>query len=300
MANHILHPRAFTRAAFTLVELLVVLAIIAILVTITIGVAAAVAEGGRQRATEGVLRALDQTLDIYIDTTGANPPAVVTAPPNRIVGVLARDTPVVLPMVDGIVLPNANSALAPYDSVGVYLLAAEQLPEVQSIIAGLDQRLVRRVRTGTATNPEGGGGGAQSGQFAQIELELTSIVDAWGNPIRIVHPRFDGVIRGAGDFGLVNLLPLGDNPFIVVGEVPGNPTYSLPYRHIRRLAPSRKEWRGYTQAEIDENYLNRAGDSDGGICPTPRPYFYSAGPDGDPSTIEDNVYTTRPRFQDQN
>ena len=32
----------------------------------------------------------------------------------------------------------------------------------------------------------------------------------------------------------------------------------------------------------------QTADSDGGVCPGGQPYFYSAGPDGDPSTVEDN------------
>ena len=31
-------------------------------------------------------------------------------------------------------------------------------------------------------------------------------------------------------------------------------------------------------------------DSDGGITSGNRPYFYSAGPDGNPATLDDNVY----------
>ena len=64
------------RSAFTLVELLVVIGIIGVLVAIVIGVAASVAEGGRARATEGVLRALDQSLDIYVEQRGGIPSAL--------------------------------------------------------------------------------------------------------------------------------------------------------------------------------------------------------------------------------
>jgi hypothetical protein len=51
---------------------------------------------------------------------------------------------------------------------------------------------------------------------------------------------------------------------------------------------------GYYPAEIRRDPAQK--DADGGLT-TNRPYFYSAGPDGDPSTIEDNVYTVQPQIQ---
>jgi hypothetical protein len=40
------------------------------------------------------------------------------------------------------------------------------------------------------------------------------------------------------------------------------------------------------------------GQADEGLCPGNRPYFYSAGPDGDPGTRGDNIYleTARPTY----
>ena len=38
-------------------------------------------------------------------------------------------------------------------------------------------------------------------------------------------------------------------------------------------------------------------DADGGRPVSGRPYFYSAGADGDPSTLDDNLYNVRPEFR---
>lgn len=278
------------RSAFTLVELLVVVGIIGVLVAIVIGVAASVAEGGRARATEGVLRALDQSLDIFVEQRGGIPDALIAAPPGRLVGggALAGQA-MYYPLVDGVVQTSGSGDFVHNQSVGIYLLDAEQIPEIQSIIAGLDTSLVRRTRL----SPEAG---EQNTQSAIPQVELTTVLDAWGNPVRMVHPRFHGLIRGDGPYTTVGLLPSDDNPFLVHGELPGIANRVLPFRRIRRLAPTREEWAELTPAEIEQHFAGAVGDSDGGLCPTPRPYFYSAGPDGDPATIDDNVYTTRPRF----
>ncbi len=283
--------------AFTLVEMMVVIGIIVILVTIVLGVGNAVVEGGRKRATEGVLRALDQTMDMYIDRRGIIPPAVVVVPPSRLVDGGPREGLIMYyPLIDGVVQIGPGAPSLAIDSVGMYMIEAEQIPEIQSIVAGLDPRFVRRVQY--PPEMERGGGGGAAAFDTMPKVELTSILDAWGNPIRIVHPRFDSIIVGDGQFGSIGLRPQSPDGYITLNELPGvtNVNQQMPFRRIRRLAPTREEWRNFDQATIAQNFANGVGDSDGGSCPSPRPYFYSAGPDGDPSTIDDNVYTTRPRF----
>lgn len=287
------HSRAAARA-FTLVELLVVIGIIAILITITLGVAGAVVDGGRKRATEGALRALDQTLDLYIDAKGEIPPALVEVPPNRLVGggPLAGQS-LFFPLFDGLGKGN-GSEFSLINSVGLYLVAARDVTGIQDIIAGLDQKFVQTVRS--SGQPDQG-----QAQSTQAQIELLSVLDGWGNPIRMVHPRFDGVVKGSGDLGTVNLLLRGDNSdgYFAPTELPPLANRYLAFRQVRRVAPDRETWRSYSAEDIAENFVGGVGDADGGICPSPRPYFYSCGPDGDPATIEDNVYTTTPRFSGQ-
>jgi type II secretory pathway pseudopilin PulG len=278
--------------------MMVVIGIIVILVAITLGVANAVVEGGRKRATEGVLRALDQTMDIYIDKQGEIPPALVAVPPSRLVGGGPLDGQTMYyPLIDGVVQVGNGTPYLAIDSVGIYMFAAEQVPEIQSIVAGLDPRFVVRAQ-GSAAPERGGGGGGPGASNTQPLVELTSVLDAWGNPVRVVHPRFDSIIVGSGQFGSIGILPTTDasDGYFTASELPRLGGRYLPFRRIRRLAPTEAEWRDFDETTIDRNFANGVGDSDGGACPSPRPYFYSAGPDGDPSTIADNVYTTRPRF----
>lgn len=283
------HSRAAARA-FTLVELLVVIGIIAILITITLGVAGAVVDGGRKRATEGALRALDQTLDLYIDAKGEIPPALVEVPVGG--GPLTGQS-LFFPLFDGLGKGN-GSEFSLINSVGLYLVAARDVTGIQDIIAGLDQKFVQTVRS--IGQPDQG-----QAQSTQAQIELLSVLDGWGNPIRMVHPRFDGVVKGSGDLGTVNLLLWGDNSdgYFAPTELPPPANRYLAFRQVRRVAPDRETWRSYSAEDIAENFVGGVGDADGGICPSPRPYFYSCGPDGDPATIEDNVYTTTPRFSGQ-
>jgi len=96
----------------------------------------------------------------------------------------------------------------------------------------------------------------------------TRILDVWGNPIRYVHPRFGG-IRGEGA-----------NSTDRVDEAIGNTSLNFLYTQFSRDPKNKKN-------------------SDGGSPVARRPYFYSAGADGDPSTIDDNVYVVRPNFARQ-
>jgi prepilin-type N-terminal cleavage/methylation domain-containing protein len=95
----------------------------------------------------------------------------------------------------------------------------------------------------------------------------TRILDVWGNPIRYVHPRFGG-IRGEGT-------NLSDQVTEVLGL---DASTDLLYRYFSRDPVNKK-------------------DADGGSPVGRRPYFYSAGADGDPSTIDDNIYLNRPNFE---
>lgn len=281
--------------AFTLVELLVAIGIVVLLVALTLGVGSSVANAGRKRSTEAALQVLDQTLDRYIEVTGGLPPALVQVPANRLAGggpLQGQD--LYYPLVDGVGQAGASGTREPINSVGLYLLAAEPVSGIQNIIAGLDQRYVRAYRP--VINNRG------QAQSAQAQPELLTVFDAWDNPIRMVHPRFDGTVLGGGDFGAVNVIRVGDQSdgFFAPGELPLQANRFVAIRQIRRLAPTRADWLTYSETEIANNFVNGVGDADGGICPAPRPYFYSAGPDGDPATIEDNIYTTRPRFPAQN
>lgn len=277
--------RAPRTRAFTLIELLVAITIIVILVAITIGVGASVANSGRKSSTLAALQVLDQTLDKYIEAKGTIPPALAEVPPGKMPsGTFAGRESGFYPVVDGV--SDADGTLI--NSVGLYLETAQEVPGIQDILAGLDQQYLRPFRPTVTTR------GSQGQTSVEAQPELLTVFDAWGNPIRMVHPRFDSLItktqRSVGDPGRgVNVIAPA-NGFFVTAELPTDTNRRVIIKSVRRNALTKEDY-------LDDPEL--VGDSDGGICPSPRPYFYSAGPDGDPSTIEDNIYTTRPRFAEQ-
>lgn len=72
-------PTAGARRGFTLVELIIVVAVTAVLVSIALGVGTLVTVNGQRAATQNVLVSLDRTLQEYIDQIDAIPPFVPEA-----------------------------------------------------------------------------------------------------------------------------------------------------------------------------------------------------------------------------
>lgn len=148
------------------------------------------------------------------------------------------------------------STLEPFDSTA--WLVYQLQSQGAEAVAALDQ-LDDRVRKVGLSNNNVASGTSTGGR-------TTRIVDVWGNPIRYVHPRFGG-IHGEGK-------NLSEKCAETLGLKANE---DLLFRDFSR-DPKNKQ------------------DSDGGSPVGRRPYFYSAGADGDPSTIDDNIYLTRPTF----
>ncbi|MDX2018210.1 MAG: type II secretion system protein [Planctomycetota bacterium] len=255
--------------AFTLIELLVVVLIISLLIGIGFVAGRQVITSQRGSSTQNTIRQLDSMLGTYITVNGAIPPAFREMKPlnNRI------------SVVGDVVDPAASPARLIRGTAHV-LLQVEAVPAAASVINAIEPRLIRVPgRAGpTSTNAVDGFG---------LEDNLRDILDAWGNPIRYVHPLLDGVIN--------------DNPPKVLSSradsyVPAPAGFAWVQNRIRRnnSVPS------LTSGDPD---------ADGGKCQNGQPYFYSQGPDGkvgyvDSNTEEDrrnynadNVYAVRPSFQ---
>lgn len=254
------------RGGFSLIEIMAVLAIIAILTSIAVVVAGRVTNSGRIQATQDIIRILDTALDSYVASREASvPPAY------------KDDANVFHPLWDGRAVGSAADAAAE-PSVQLFLLIAAEVPEVETTLQGLDAKFVSRATIST------------NGNFVRkyVNGTLTNVnalvvKDAWNRPIRFVHPIWQG---GAGDYWNGSSVT-GGRPQFLEYDVNGNGSISAQERIRRSYRPFNPATPGVA---------NPVGDADEGICPGNRPYFYSAGPDGDPGTRSDNVYTKKPEF----
>jgi prepilin-type N-terminal cleavage/methylation domain-containing protein len=271
-------------AGFTLIELLVVIAIIGALIALTLLIGGAVVSGAKSRQTADTIKVLDNVLTEHRATTEAPVPWYVKAPAAN------NGAGWIVPLVDGVWQPDTFSngvqtksqipALAWFlKDVTEYTPVASAEALVNSIDAKL--RLINVEQSGNNTVA-----------IDRMPGKRIDVVDAWGNPIRMVHPKFAGVIPpnnavgndGGGMQTIANYVipPSGGGVFL-------EPQFRRNYVSDADRA---------ARKDSGQPYLR--GDSDGGSCNGDTPYFYSAGPDGDPSTREDNVYSVRPKFADRN
>jgi prepilin-type N-terminal cleavage/methylation domain-containing protein len=268
--------------AFTLIELLIVIGILVLLMAISIVVGSKIVGSGKQRATEGILKALDTSLSEYIHTQERNPPPIVTDP---------RNPAYVLPVADAAIPTDPPAQTPPVppptiNSVGLYLLQAKAVPEANSAIQGIDARYLKTY------DPDSQG---TNGPFAQDKQpSLLTVFDGWGQPIRYVHPAYQGAWPAYSASGMAAYTPAEQK---AGAPPPGkNFTFAAQQNGIRRNASS------------DNPQV--LPDADGGLVNNNRPYFYSLGPDGhagysvDSSTPpapvdfnKDNVYLAIPRYQ---
>ncbi len=248
------------RPGFTLIELLVVIGIIAILIAVSVVVGAKVASSGKGSATADTIRVLDAALGDYINRVGKNPDPVTR------VTLVSGSGVNVFPLIDG-----KDTGTDKYiNSVGLFIQQAEGTGGVGTAIAAINDKYVRRY------DPDANG----------PQTELTTVFDAFDRPIRFVHPTFDGTWTGA------------PRPAGAVGTAIdlSNPAASpIKDQTLRNDLAIREVRRNFLTDEDRTANASLVGDSDGGVCPSPKPYFYSAGDDGDPSTLTDNIYTTKPR-----
>jgi prepilin-type N-terminal cleavage/methylation domain-containing protein len=250
-------------AGFTLIELLVVIGIIGILIALALAVGSRVASSGKERVTEQTLRALEGSLDAYIQAKGGMPGATVLDPRKN--GSVPNST-YLWPVADARNMSSTSAVPEMINSVGLFILQTRGVPSAEAAFKNIDTRYLHTY------DADGGTATAWTSQ-----PELLTAFDGWGNPIRYVHPAFHGI----------------------VGLGAGNPPAQVDVDTVLGPAPSPRQ---YAITQIRRGTAPGTGpatppDSDGGLCTAGRPYFYSCGADGDPSTTGDNVYVVRPQVQ---
>lgn len=269
------------RPGFTLIELLIVIGIIAVLMGIAIVVGMRVTDSGKNKSTKDLLLALDT---IYTAAQNGNsgqvlPPLIADS---RLFS--NRNDPAAtlwIPVADARAKSGQNGGdNLMLNSAALFLWQARQYPEAAKAIESLPTKLIKNM---DPDDPETTSGAAANESNVVGQPQLPTPIDAWGNPIRYVHPAFDGLIQGGGGTAA---------SYKALNTVITPPTSGrLLFGEIRRNAIKRGD--PTTDPAL-------AADSDGGTCVGGRPYFYSAGPDGDPSTIEDNVYSLQPTLPKKN
>ncbi len=256
------------RRAFTLIELLVVIGIIGLLVVIALSIGARVTGTGKQRLTESVIQILDGSIQQYQSERGSIP-----SPTFKHENPAQPGQHTIVPVADA-AWDGANGAMI--NSVGWYVLQAGRESGVGGLFTGVDARLLENFEI---DNPPTGAG------WPSDNPQMPTLMDAWGRPLRYVHPAFDGLIHGPNfKAGSVTAGGAGASVLMtdILGAAPGGLSYAFP--------------------QIRRNNLPTGSvgpDSDGGVCPGNSPYFYSTGADGNPATTDDNVYSgsTKPKFQ---
>lgn len=260
------------RRAFTLLELMVVIAIIVVLMTLVLSIGAAVTGSSRKANTENAIRVLDSLLTGY-EADAGGPPSPFVADP--------RDSSRLFPVADARNmnlqddLPTGQYTRAGnqmINSAGLFILQVSETQGAQGALEGLDSAVLRTWtphRADNLNNP------------AAIP-EMPTLFDGWGNPLRYVHPAFGGLHpedrNQAGQSVQVTS---------ILGNAPAGREFAIT--QIRRNNRNTAQ-----NPESAEDFA----DSDGGRPRTGRPYFYSAGPSGDPSNTDDNVYSSRPYFSE--
>lgn len=294
--------------AFTLVELLIVIGIIAVLAAVTLVASRAVGEGSKIRATQDLIRNLEGALLAYTSETGQIPLPYFEDPRGASDPAFAGK---LIPVADGrnMDAPAEDASLRPagpqvINSGG---LAMAQLLNSNAAKAQLDVIPAKFIREFDATP------GLDAAK--KPVPVLRTVFDAWGRPIRYVHPSFSGVITKstAGSLEGRSLYSTTDASESVLGAPPISKRPGVAgdwaIKILRRSDSYDPSLSPSSGASLDAPpSANQIADSDGGACANNTPYFYSAGPDGkvgvfvptDPAREttkdfnKDNVYTTRP------
>ena len=208
----------YSRRAFTLIELLTVIGIIALLTAIGFGVAKAVRSGAKSRATEMIFKNLDSMLDEYVSEMGRIPAIPLTVSGNTLTDNDVDAFYHYPQNIDG----WKRVTLGGQQESRVYTVASfiDQVIGIggtQSMLAAIPESNV--IRRGSVEEYEGA-----SFEFDNSgdQSKARTVVDPFGYEIFYIHPSLSGHVLGintknnaAQRFGE----PIGGRPyFMSVGD----------------------------------------------------------------------------------
>ncbi|MCC6428338.1 MAG: type II secretion system protein [Phycisphaerales bacterium] len=307
--------RASGRRAFTLMELLIVLGIIAALMALGMVVGRQVVGGSKARVTEQLITSLDQSLDSYVADKGEMPPPFYSLAVNVGGKQNFYDFPAIDARPGGTTftgIPKGKNWYNQYDatvpSVATYAAILKDSSLAESILKVVPSKFVR---TRYLDQWYEGTDNAQATPVdiltvtsddtkKQVDVTSFDVLDAWGRPLRFVHPGFGGQEFFDGPSG-----PYfdRDGKMLINADGEKRPQQQTVYVRWGDKTPQlafRRSYQPFDDSKASAADLVRmTGDADEGLCPTRRPYFYSAGPDGDPGKRADNIYTTLPEFPEE-
>ena len=279
--------RPHVSRAFTLVEILVVLAIIAVLAGLLVTVGGQVSNSGRKQLVSSTMKILDTSLNAWMQQKGQPlPPGVEYYHANTVAGSIPvvnkmafADAYVVDASGQAVLIPTVSWFIKLVDEVDACASAADE-------IKAINPKLISFENTDPAFQPSNAAMMSWR-NYSKVPGRMYKVVDPWGNPLRMVHPAIDG------NFGSMPTSPT--TGFVPLTGATGVLTLADSAATNARYFPSQVNRYCMTDADRQQ-YPQLKGYGDGGKCIEGRPYFYSVGADGDPSRRDDNVYLTTPRF----
>ena len=246
--------------------------------------------------TQDALKIADQALNSYVQEKGAIPPPIFEDPRDK-------QRTRLIPVADARNMSSPSNKEM-INSCGLFIYQAQQDAGLTGLFAGVDAKILRRFdpdRTDgayTDDNMNQMSNTPEPSDFSD-QPKIPTLMDGFGRPIRYVHPAFGGLITGPSrinpgqprDGLAMNAPGMFPDWLRNAASNPSGQYTSFSYATIRRTAEAIPTAAGNPNPEFK-------ADSDGGRPVGNRPYFYSAGEDEDPSTIDDNVYAggSKPEF----
>lgn len=265
--------------AFTLIEIVVALTIIAILVSLSLVVGQQVTTNSKKQVTRDLIKALETAQQSYsvnravpaflADAAGAQFPIIDGRLQNPPAGATPPGEPEPLQQ------PSLALFMAATESSDAVAGAVKSDKYTQSVWISkaaptsgdawvrevvLDQTPAKAGATPTALQGGLGSAGLTLNQYQPYRV--TIVRDPWGRPLRFVHKRW------AGAYG-----------------APGVADAAAQQAQVTKTANGPLQTVGLVRSPAE---------TDAGTVTTGTGYFYSSGPDGNASTRDDNVYAGDP------